>query len=58
MRRLADACRSFDMDGVDRAVAELGRADYECEPGLVAWVRERVELMELERIVERFGEDR
>jgi hypothetical protein len=56
IRRMVGACRSFDMDGVDRAVAELGRLEYASEPGLVDWIRERVDMMELEQIVERFGD--
>ncbi|MDR3154889.1 MAG: response regulator [Deltaproteobacteria bacterium] len=55
VRRMVGACRAWDMDGVDRAVEELGRRVYESEPGLVDWVKERVEHMELDKIVERFA---
>ncbi|MDR1080767.1 MAG: response regulator, partial [Deltaproteobacteria bacterium] len=56
MRRMGGACRAFDMDGVDRAVEELSLHDYASEPGLVDWIRERVDMMELDKIVERFGD--
>ncbi|MDR1036581.1 MAG: response regulator [Deltaproteobacteria bacterium] len=56
IRRMVGACRAFDMDGVDRAVEELSHHDYATEPGLVDWIRERVDMMELDQIVERFGD--
>ncbi|MDR1041440.1 MAG: response regulator [Deltaproteobacteria bacterium] len=56
IRRMVGCCRAFDMDGVDRAVEELGKNDYANEPGLVDWLRERIEAMELDEIVERFSD--
>ncbi|MDR1165537.1 MAG: response regulator [Deltaproteobacteria bacterium] len=52
---LVKACESYDMDGIDEAVANLDKHVYQNFPDLVAWVNEKVELMELDKIVERFS---
>jgi hypothetical protein len=53
--RLRDACEHYDMDGVDKAMGELEAFSYARETELVAWLRERVDEMDLRRIRERLA---
>ena len=48
--RLRAACEAYDMDGVDAAMAELEL--YEYDDGLVAWLREHVDRMNVTQIKE------
>jgi HPt (histidine-containing phosphotransfer) domain-containing protein len=51
---LLKACDSYDMDGIDTAIAELDKHSYQSDPNLVQWIRERAETMEFDRISEKF----
>jgi CheY-like chemotaxis protein len=51
--RLADACDAYDMDGVDAAMEEIAFYQYENDNNLVNWLKENVDLMNFEEIVER-----
>jgi CheY-like chemotaxis protein len=53
--RLRDACARYDMDGVDKAMEELEGFGYERGAELVAWLRERVDGMDLPQILERLS---
>ncbi|MDR0356124.1 MAG: response regulator [Deltaproteobacteria bacterium] len=55
LSRLKNACASYDMDGVDQALAELDSYLYANEPSLTAWIRERVEQMDFQEILERLS---
>ena len=56
LRKLRDACKSYDMDGVDEAIAEIIRFDYEADGGLSSWLVENVEQMNFGSIVEKLSE--
>ncbi|MDR1014426.1 MAG: response regulator [Coriobacteriales bacterium] len=53
LKRLAQHCDDFDMDGIDEVIAELGVYEYTKESELVVWLRRRIELMELDEVSSR-----
>ena len=55
MANLLKACRQFDINGVDRAMAELVRYDYETGGELVRWLRETVKVMGFKEISQRLS---
>jgi CheY-like chemotaxis protein len=55
--RLLAGCKSYDMDGVDAAMAELESCEYESDNGLAAWLRENVDRMNFTQIVTRLSEE-
>ncbi|MDR2141967.1 MAG: response regulator [Deltaproteobacteria bacterium] len=50
--QLREACQNYDMDGLDAALASLSRFDYEADPELLPWLRDKVERMALNEILE------
>jgi signal transduction histidine kinase/CheY-like chemotaxis protein len=55
LERLRQACAAYDMDGADKAVAELERFSYEHRADEVAWLRERVDEADFTRIAEHLA---
>ncbi|MDR2051032.1 MAG: response regulator [Deltaproteobacteria bacterium] len=55
LERLREACSLYDMDGVDRVMAELESFTYAREPELPLWLRERVDRMDFQQIMERLS---
>jgi len=53
LSRLLVACEDYDMDSVDTVMAELEGSEYEADDGLAAWLRENVDLMNIEQIKEK-----
>ena len=53
LSRLLTACEHYDMDNVDTVMAELEGSEYEADDGLVAWLRENVEMMNIAQIKEK-----
>ncbi|MDR2353579.1 MAG: response regulator [Deltaproteobacteria bacterium] len=47
-------CQNYDMDGIDKIIEDLSQFSYVKYPDLVPWLEERVDLMELDKIIERF----
>jgi hypothetical protein len=43
------------MDGVDKAMVELESYVYERHPELVVWLRERVDMMDFQQILDRLS---
>jgi len=50
LEELREACKMFDMDGVDKAMARLETFRYEKGAGLTAWLREQIDNMAFEII--------
>jgi signal transduction histidine kinase/CheY-like chemotaxis protein len=50
---LLEACKAFDIDGVDNAMNELESYAYEKDGELVEWLRSQVSLMGFRQIAER-----
>jgi len=56
LSKLLNACRNYDMDGVDAAMADLEEYLYEFDGGLVAWLKNNVESMNFPQVRERLSE--
>jgi len=54
--KLLEACRNYDMDGADVAIAELEGWEYDEGGELVAWLWENVQQMNFSGIIERLSE--
>jgi HPt (histidine-containing phosphotransfer) domain-containing protein len=52
---LLKASQAFDIDGVDRAMAELESCEYETGSDLVAWLREKADGMGFKEIAGRLS---
>jgi len=53
LERLKEGCNNFNMKVIDKAMSELESTDYEQGAGLVAWLREKINISEFSEIVER-----
>ena len=53
--RLLDACKKYDMDGVDTAIGELKSYEYEKDGELVEWLADNVGQLNFDGIVERLS---
>ncbi|MDR2570372.1 MAG: response regulator [Oscillospiraceae bacterium] len=53
--RLRDACDTFDMGEVDVIMEEINEFEYESDDGLAKWLRENVELVNFDEIVQRLS---
>jgi CheY-like chemotaxis protein len=52
---LTEACKNFDIDGVDKAMDELESYEYESGGDLVEWLRAQVNLTGFDQITERLS---
>jgi len=50
---LITACIDYDMDEVDKAMEEITAYQYESDDGLVAWLKDNVNMMNFDEIVEK-----
>jgi CheY-like chemotaxis protein/anti-sigma regulatory factor (Ser/Thr protein kinase) len=55
LNALSQACAEYDIDGVDNAMEELERYEYESQPELIAWLKEQIGLMGFKQIHERLS---
>jgi len=53
--KLLDACRDYDMDGADKAMAEIEEYKYEADDGISDWLRENIDRMNFKEIAEKLG---
>ena len=53
LAKLLDACRRYDMDDVDAAMAEIEQYQYEADDGLALWLRGAADMMELQQIADK-----
>ena len=51
--KLRQGCETYDISSIDSAMDELESIEYEDGGDLVAWLREKVDVMEMEEVVER-----
>jgi HPt (histidine-containing phosphotransfer) domain-containing protein len=56
LRELAEACRSFDIDGADAAVAKLDKFDYDDGAELVEWLHTQLAALAFREIAERLSD--
>jgi len=53
--KLLNSCKEYDMDGVDEAMIEIEKYEYDSDNGLAIWLRENVEQMNFEHIIEKLA---
>ncbi|MCL2186450.1 MAG: ATP-binding protein [Treponema sp.] len=53
--KLIEACKDYDMDGADEAMAELEKYRYETDNDLISWLRDCVDRMQFEEIAQRLS---
>ncbi|MDR0863074.1 MAG: response regulator [Oscillospiraceae bacterium] len=56
LRALAEACRGYDIDGVDNAMAQLDEYEYDNNAELVEWIHEQINIMGFKQIAERLAD--
>jgi len=49
------ACKDYDMDGADRAIAEIEKYKYESDDGLADWLRDSIDKMDFKQIVQKLS---
>ena len=52
---LLAACRKYSVDGADAAIAQIEKYRYTSDGGLAEWLRERVDVMDFEQIIEKLS---
>jgi len=55
LARLRQSCESYDMSGIDEAMAELEKTDYEEGADLVAWIREKIDISKIGEVAKRLA---
>jgi HPt (histidine-containing phosphotransfer) domain-containing protein len=55
--KLKKSCEAYDISGIDEAIEELESATYETGVDLVKWLRDRIDIMELDEVIERLAEE-
>jgi signal transduction histidine kinase/ActR/RegA family two-component response regulator len=55
LARIAACCASYDMDGIDEAMAELESFAYEKQADLAEWLREQIDRMEFDAVRDRLS---
>jgi HPt (histidine-containing phosphotransfer) domain-containing protein len=56
LARLQQSCAHYDMSGIDEALSELESADYEEDADLVAWLREKINISEIDEAAARLAQ--
>jgi PAS domain S-box-containing protein len=56
LARLRQCCESYDMSGIDDAMSELDKNDYEEGSDLVAWLKEKIVVSEIGEVAERLAQ--
>jgi len=55
LSQLLAACEVYNMDGVDKAMAEIEKYQYESDNGLADWLCEKADKMDFVQIVEKLS---
>jgi HPt (histidine-containing phosphotransfer) domain-containing protein len=55
LKKLLAACKNYDMDAVDAAIAEVAAYEYEADDGLADWLKENVEQTNFRKIIEKLS---
>jgi len=53
--KLIEACKDYDMDSADEAMAKLEKYKYETDNELISWLRDCIDRMQFEEIVKRLS---
>jgi len=55
LARLRQSCENFNMSGIDKAMTELEKYDYDEGADLVAWLKEKVTISEITEVAARLS---
>ena len=55
LKKLLDACKDYDIDLADEAMAEIEKHQYESDDGLTAFLRDAIDRMDYKQIVEKLN---
>jgi PAS domain S-box-containing protein len=55
IEKMRIACRDYDMDGVDFAMNEIEKYDYQTDQDLVFWLREQIDILGFSTIYEKLS---
>jgi PAS domain S-box-containing protein len=53
---LLESCRKYDMKGIDKAMSELERTGYKRGSDLIAWIKEKIIVSEIDEVASRLAE--
>jgi PAS domain S-box-containing protein len=53
--QLRQSCENYDMVGIDKAISELEKSDYEEDADLIVWLRKKIEMSEFAEAAERLA---
>ena len=56
LAKLCKSCEAYEISGIDEAMDELEAASYETGGELMIWLREKLDVMEIEEVVARLKE--
>jgi signal transduction histidine kinase/HPt (histidine-containing phosphotransfer) domain-containing protein len=56
LSRLRKSCENYDMSSIDEVMSELDSYDYEEGSGLVAWLKEKIDISEIGEVAERLAQ--
>jgi len=56
LARLQQSCAHYDMSGIDKAMSELESAAYEEDADLVTWLREKINISEIDEVAARLAQ--
>ena len=54
--KLYTACKGYDMDGADAAMAEMEKYQYDSDDGLAEWLRDNIDRMNFTQIVKKLSD--
>ena len=54
--KLYTACRNYDMDDADAAMAEIEKYQYESDDGLAEWLRDNIDRMNFSQITQKLSD--
>jgi len=57
LSKLLTACTAYDLNEVDAAMEEIEKHQYESDGGLSDWLRENVDMMDFEQIVQKLSDE-
>lgn len=55
LAELSNGCRTYNMDAVDAAMAEMEKYSYTADDGLTDWLVDNIKLMNFKQIVDRLS---
>ena len=55
LAKLRQCCENYDMSGIDDAVAELDKYDYDEGADLIAWLKEKIVVSEIDEVAEKLN---